>query len=112
MTKQALARGYAVLAPEASDTNTYCYSSTTDTQPVLNILGNWTMQQGLQDLPVFGLGISSGGALLLRLPRHSRVLKGIVAGARAGALRAQRALQRSASISQGRAPLALACAQL
>ena len=58
----------------------------TDVEPLLNILGNWTMEQGLQSLPVFGLGISSGGSLLLRLPRSSNVLEGIIAGARCSRL--------------------------
>lgn len=78
-TKQALARGYAVLAVDSSnrDPMNRCYSYPVDKWGVKYIIENWTRQYNLQALPVFGLGISAGASFVLRLPKITRV-NGIV----------------------------------
>ncbi|EFN56834.1 hypothetical protein CHLNCDRAFT_144402 [Chlorella variabilis] len=74
-TKQALARGYAVLAVDSKDRDpmSRCYSYGEDKWGVKYVLENWMRQYSLQALPVFGLGISAGASFVLRLPKLTRV---------------------------------------
>ncbi|KAL4441477.1 hypothetical protein ABPG77_001981 [Micractinium sp. CCAP 211/92] len=74
-TKQALARGYAVLAVDSRnrDFDNRCYSYETDKWGVKYILENWTREQGLQALPVFALGVSAGASFCLKLPKITRI---------------------------------------
>lgn len=47
-TKQALARGYAIIAIDAADATTRCFGVHTDRDAVVAILRAWLAQQGLQ----------------------------------------------------------------
>ncbi|KAL4444236.1 hypothetical protein ABPG75_011973 [Micractinium tetrahymenae] len=78
-TKQALARGYAVLAVDSRnrDFDNRCYSYEDDKWGVKYILENWTREQGLGALPIFALGVSAGASFCLKLPKITRI-NGIV----------------------------------
>ncbi|PSC75566.1 hypothetical protein C2E20_1341 [Micractinium conductrix] len=74
-TKQALARGYAVLAIDSKnrDFNNRCFSYGEDKWGFKYILENWTREKGLDKLPIFALGVSAGASFVLKLPKITRI---------------------------------------
>ncbi|KAL4858602.1 hypothetical protein ACK3TF_001547 [Chlorella vulgaris] len=67
---QALNRGYAVVAISSWDRNTGCWSLANDSDDVKQLVREWQREQGLRDLPLMGMGISSGASFMLKMPRH------------------------------------------
>jgi hypothetical protein len=70
-TKQALARGYAVLVAWPVDRafpGQYCWSSGDDGRQLVQVLEEFVAAHGLADKPVYAMGASSGGRLALLLP--------------------------------------------
>ncbi|PSC75811.1 hypothetical protein C2E20_1340 [Micractinium conductrix] len=72
-TKQALARGYAIIAIDAADATTRCFGVHTDRDAVVAILRAWLAQQGLQSKPLYAVGVSAGAAFALKLPMETPV---------------------------------------
>lgn len=58
---QALERGFAVIAISSTDV---CWSVKDDMEPTKVILSDWILEKGLKQLPVVGLGSSTGGYFL------------------------------------------------
>eukprot|EP00887_Chlorella_sp_A99_P004278 scaffold15.g4278.t1 len=81
-TKQALARGYAVIAISSADRTpgSMCFSWSADADDVASILHQFTSDMGLASLPLYVVGVSSGGAFALKIPRPLTV-NGVVAEA-------------------------------
>lgn len=82
MTKQALARGYAVAALSSADRRTgggaRCFQWGADAPAAAAAAQELPHQLGLPaGAPVYAMGTSSGGSLALRLPRLAR-LDGVV----------------------------------
>lgn len=69
-TKQALARGYAVLVLEPKDTRSLCWSGRVDLDPALEAIDAFLSAHGLHGKPLYVLGASSGGAVSLSMPLH------------------------------------------
>jgi hypothetical protein len=72
ISRQALARGYALLAINSANRTVgsrgRCWSWATDAAPVKEIVERFLNQSGMANLPLFFTGCSSGGSLALRLP--------------------------------------------
>ncbi|KAL4444232.1 hypothetical protein ABPG75_011969 [Micractinium tetrahymenae] len=66
-TKQALARGYAVIAIDSADPSG-CWAVHIDRPVVTVILPAWLAQHGLQGKPLYVMGVSSGASFALKLP--------------------------------------------
>lgn len=79
-TLQALRRGYAVIAISSMDRKTGCFSFWDDCFNVADIVQEWRDEWGLDHLPLYGFGVSAGGAFLLKLPRYMK-LDGVVSEA-------------------------------
>ncbi|KAL4428341.1 hypothetical protein ABPG75_002430 [Micractinium tetrahymenae] len=79
-TLQALRRGYAVIAISSMDRKTGCYSFWDDCFNVADIVQEWRDDWGLDHLPLYGFGVSAGGAFILKLPRYMK-LDGVVSEA-------------------------------
>lgn len=77
ISKQALARGYALLAINSANrevgSGARCWSWGTDATDVRDITRAFVKDQGLDSLPLYFTGCSSGGSLALRLPRIMRI---------------------------------------
>ncbi|EFN56835.1 hypothetical protein CHLNCDRAFT_51615 [Chlorella variabilis] len=71
-TKQALARGYAAIAVDASDA-TRCFGWHADGEDVAAILQHWIKQNNFTAKPLYLVGVSAGASLVLKLPRLLRV---------------------------------------
>ncbi|KAI7842763.1 hypothetical protein COHA_003511 [Chlorella ohadii] len=75
-TKQALARGYHVLALQASNEASGCWSSTTnngnqdDRIMVVDTVQQFLANHSMAGKPVYFQGYSSGGTMSLKLPRY------------------------------------------
>ncbi|KAL4437067.1 hypothetical protein ABPG75_004206 [Micractinium tetrahymenae] len=71
-TKQALALGYSLLAMEPQDNRHLCWSSSEqgyfvdDRSKVVMTITKFLIEQGLTQLPVYLLGTSSGGTMVLK----------------------------------------------
>ena len=63
VAKDALNQGLAVLSLTSKDRNSGCFTSE-DTPVVSQIVDQWTKLHNLQNIPRYGLGISSGGSFL------------------------------------------------
>jgi hypothetical protein len=70
---QALRRGYAVIAISSADRDTGCWSWNEDGWDVAQLLKGFLRNQGLDDKPFYGAGISSGASFLLKLPRYIKM---------------------------------------
>lgn len=79
-TKQALARGYAVLAVNSADRDIKCFVWWNDNIDVAAILNEFRARHGLAGKPLYAVGVSSGGAFVLKLPRLTQI-DGIVSEA-------------------------------
>lgn len=79
-TLQALRRGYAVIAISSLDRKTGCFSFWDDCFDVADIVTEWSDEWGLDKLPLYGMGVSAGGAFILKLPRYLK-LDGVVSEA-------------------------------
>ncbi|PRW51151.1 peroxisomal membrane 11A isoform A [Chlorella sorokiniana] len=85
-TKQALALGYAVVAinslnrdpPGEGDDAAMCFSFSDDKDGVAEALRDLLQEQGLQDLPLYVGGVSSGGSFALKLNKE---MQGEIKGA-------------------------------
>lgn len=66
---QALQRGYAVISVNSLNSTSGCWSWWDDCYDVRDLVKDWLKQNGLRDLPLYGSGVSSGSAFLLKLPR-------------------------------------------
>ncbi|EFN55356.1 hypothetical protein CHLNCDRAFT_134385 [Chlorella variabilis] len=71
-TLQALKLGYAVIAISSLDRETGCWSFWDDCFDVIDIIQEWREDWGLDHLPIYGCGISSGGSFVLKLPRYMK----------------------------------------
>ncbi|KAL4427851.1 hypothetical protein ABPG75_001940 [Micractinium tetrahymenae] len=73
-TKQALAKGYTLLAMEPNDQRALCWSSSTkngyvnDQPDAIAAITKFLLERGLADKPVYFAGASSGGTFALKLP--------------------------------------------
>ena len=74
-TKQALARGYAVLVLTPQDTKTLCWSSKRDLKDALEIVEHFLAANALMSKPLYTLGASSGGGLALALGGYAQYAK-------------------------------------
>ncbi|PSC72576.1 hypothetical protein C2E20_4286 [Micractinium conductrix] len=72
-TLQALRRGYAVIAISASDTQTGCWSWYEDSDGAAAVLRSWIKEWGLDGLPLYVAGASSGASFALKMPRLIKV---------------------------------------
>ncbi|KAI7844116.1 hypothetical protein COHA_002255 [Chlorella ohadii] len=72
-TLQALRRGYAVIAISSVDRDTGCWSWNEDGWDVAELLKGFLRDWGLDKLPFYGAGISSGASFLLKLPRYIKM---------------------------------------
>lgn len=75
-TKQALARGYAVLVAwpvDAAHPGQYCWNSG-DFPSVVRVLEAFVTRFGLASKPIVAMGASSGGTVMLRLPAQMAAL--------------------------------------
>jgi hypothetical protein len=66
-TRQALARGYAVLVPEPQDARTWCWSGT-DLPQLVQLLTHFLKTHDLVKKPIYVIGGSSGSGVAMRLP--------------------------------------------
>ncbi|KAI7838591.1 hypothetical protein COHA_007662 [Chlorella ohadii] len=86
-TKQALARGYAVMAIDAGDPSR-CFGIHVDQAAVVTILNSFLKRpyqgnQTLQSRPLYLAGVSSGAAFALKLPMAlGRPVAGVISGFR------------------------------
>ncbi|KAL4858871.1 Gamma-glutamyl hydrolase A [Chlorella vulgaris] len=71
-TLQALKLGYAVIAISSLDRETGCWSFWDDCFDVWDIISDWRSEWGLDHLPLYGAGISSGGSFVMKLPRYMK----------------------------------------
>ncbi|KAI7840034.1 hypothetical protein COHA_006240 [Chlorella ohadii] len=69
---QALRRNYAVIAISSLDRKTGCFNYWEDFMDVKQIVEGWRKEWGMEDLPLYGVGISAGSAFLLKMPRYLR----------------------------------------
>ncbi|PRW44276.1 hypothetical protein C2E21_6653 [Chlorella sorokiniana] len=69
---QALRRNYAVIAISSLDRKTGCFNYWEDFMDVKQIVEGWRQEWGMEDLPLYGVGISAGSAFLLKMPRYMR----------------------------------------
>lgn len=70
-TKQALARGYAILVGWPVDRarpGQYCWSAKDDADSIVKVLEEFVARHGLQGKPIYVMGASSGGSVALRMP--------------------------------------------
>lgn len=70
-TKQALARGYAILVAWPVDRafpGQYCWSSKDDVPSVVKVLEEFVAAKGLAGKPIVTMGASSGGSIALKMP--------------------------------------------
>lgn len=67
MAAAALKRGYAVAAPDAPPHPGHCWDVAKDTKRLALALPEARAQLGLQDAPLYGMGISTGGMVLASL---------------------------------------------
>ncbi|KAL4443430.1 hypothetical protein ABPG75_011167 [Micractinium tetrahymenae] len=66
---QALQRGYAVVSVNSLNFSSGCWSWWDDCYDVKDLMKDWLKQNGLRDLPLYSIGVSSGAAFALKLPR-------------------------------------------
>lgn len=72
VAKDALDRGLAVLSLTSKDRDSGCFS-VADASDVGKIVNQWTLLHGLQDLPRYGLGVSSGASFLFFVYRAMKL---------------------------------------
>lgn len=77
---QALRLGYAVIAISSSDRQVGCWGWNNDGDAATGVLRTWLKDWGLQDLPLYGAGISSGASFALKMPRNLK-FSGVVSEA-------------------------------
>ena len=75
LTKQALARGYAVLALTAKNQRSQCWSSggfykRNDQMQAMHVLADFLTEQGLDKKPLYLAGASSGATFAVKLPSY------------------------------------------
>jgi hypothetical protein len=62
-----------VIAISSLDRETGCWSFWDDCFDVWDILNWWRSDWGLDHLPLYGVGVSSGGSFVMKLPRYIKV---------------------------------------
>jgi hypothetical protein len=73
-TQQALARGYAVLAMSANSIRVdHCMDWVSNHQDAVDIIRAFLQETGLENLPLYGLGVSVGGGFVAKLPQYLKV---------------------------------------